>query len=340
MQEGASLVGEDVDFLTLLDRGADDSEGCAVSAGGQRAGVAVGEHSSFGGHEDSAVPSHGLVGGDVLGVHALGFFDQSLLDLGERSDADALQFFLHAANGPEQIHGGGARLANDIARLIEISLQIADGFGFRILDRQSDAHGGGNADSGCSADDHGADDFGHLFMRLAGDVGFFHGQLRLVDEADALVGPFKGLDHEAGLSSRSSALGSPLTTSDYQAIRGRYNLWAAQRLRGLLVTAGRPQSSHTAATAKITGEVSSFCITCSVRTSRALKIETNGAGAAAFSTLGRPLASSRSTRLITPTTSNPNSRAASMACTVEAPVVQTSSTITTRAPFSREPSMR
>jgi hypothetical protein len=69
-------------------------------------------------------------------------------------------------------------------------------------------------------------------------------------------------------------------------------------------------------------------------------METNGAGAAAFSTLGLPLASSRSTRHMAPTTSNPNSRAASIACTVEAPVVQTSSTITTRAPFSRKPSMR
>src|SRR5260370_12390240 len=109
---------------------------------------------------------------------------------------------------------------------------------------------------------------------------------------------------------------------DYQATRARYALWASQRLRGLLVTAGRPQSSHTAATAKITGEVSSFCMTCSVRTSRAVKIETKGAGAAAFSTLGRPFASSRSTRQMTPTTSNPNSRAASIACTVEAPLVQ------------------
>jgi len=51
------------------------------------------------------------------------------------------------------------------------------------------------------------------------------------------------------------------------------------------------------------------------------------------------LASSRSTRHMAPTTSKPNSRAVSMAWTVEDPVVQTSSTITTRAPFSRKPSI-
>ncbi len=62
-----------------------------------------------------------------------------------------------------------------------------------------------------------------------------------------------------------------------------------------------------------TGAVSSICETCSVRTSRAVKIETKGAGAAAFSTPGLPFASSRSTRHITPTTWNPNSRDASIA---------------------------
>ena len=48
------------------------------------------------------------------------------------------------------------------------------------------------------------------------------------------------------------------------------------------------------------GGVSSFRSKCSFRTSDAVNIETNGAGAAAFSTFGRPLASSRSTRHITP----------------------------------------
>jgi hypothetical protein len=52
---------------------------------------------------------------------------------------------------------------------------------------------------------------------------------------------------------------------------------------------------------------------CSLLTSAALNSATNSAGAADFSTLLRPPASSRSTRHITPTISNPNSRAASIA---------------------------
>jgi CRP-like cAMP-binding protein len=51
---------------------------------------------------------------------------------------------------------------------------------------------------------------------------------------------------------------------------------------------------------------------------------------------GRPLASSRSTMQTTAATTMPASRAASMAVMVEAPVVQTSSTMTTRAPFAIE----
>src|SRR5436190_449909 len=80
-------------------------------------------------------------------------------------------------------------------------------------------------------------------------------------------------------------------------------------------------------------------IKCSFLTSIAVNSATNDAGAAALSTLARPPASSLSTRHITPTTSYPNCRAASIACTVDDPVVHTSSTITTRAPFSRKPSI-
>ena len=79
---------------------------------------------------------------------------------------------------------------------------------------------------------------------------------------------------------------------------------------------------------------------CSARTSSAVNRRRNGAPWAAASTAGRPLASSRSTMQTTATTSMPASRAASIAVMVEAPVVHTSSTITTRAPSRQKPSIR
>ena len=93
---------------------------------------------------------------------------------------------------------------------------------------------------------------------------------------------------------------------------------------------------------------------CSARTSLAVNRLKKGApfhpsdedlslgalACAAASTAGRPLASSRSTMQTTAATIIPASRAASMALMVEAPVVQTSSTMTTRAPGRLKPSMR
>ena len=72
LEEGAGLVGEDVDLVAALDGGADDAEGGAVAAGGESAGVAVGEDGAFRGEERCAVRAHLFAGGDVFVVHAGG----------------------------------------------------------------------------------------------------------------------------------------------------------------------------------------------------------------------------------------------------------------------------
>ena len=54
LQERTRLVGEDRDALALLDRGADHAERRAVAGGGQRAGVAVGQHARAVGHHRGA----------------------------------------------------------------------------------------------------------------------------------------------------------------------------------------------------------------------------------------------------------------------------------------------
>ena len=195
LQKRSSLVGVDVNLLALLDGGADHTQRGAVSGSGQRPGVAVGEDSAFGGHERGAVASHGLVGGDVFGVHALRFLDKPLLDVRNGTDADALELLLHAADGPEKIDRRRPGFADEVADLIEVALKVAGRFGFGIVHAEGNAHGGSHADGGRAAHHHIADHIGYLLMRLAGDVGFFGGQLRLIEEANALVGPFEGLDH-------------------------------------------------------------------------------------------------------------------------------------------------
>ena len=49
LQEGTRLVGVDVNLLALFDGGADHAERGAVAGGGQRSGVAVGEHAAVAG---------------------------------------------------------------------------------------------------------------------------------------------------------------------------------------------------------------------------------------------------------------------------------------------------
>ena len=70
-----------MNFLALFNGRADHAERGSVSGSGERAGIAVGEHSAGAGHERSAVAAHRLVGGNIFGVHALRFFDQILFDL-------------------------------------------------------------------------------------------------------------------------------------------------------------------------------------------------------------------------------------------------------------------
>ena len=83
LEEGAGLVGEDVDLVAALDGGADDAEGGAVAAGGEGAGVAVGEDGAFLREEFGAEGSELAAVGDVLVVHLAGEGYDGGFDLGD-----------------------------------------------------------------------------------------------------------------------------------------------------------------------------------------------------------------------------------------------------------------
>ena len=100
LQKGARLVGVDVNLLACFDGRADHAERGAVAGGGERSGIAVGEHAAAGRHERCAVASHGLIGGDVFGVHALGFFDELLLDLRDGANAEAFRISPSCGGSP------------------------------------------------------------------------------------------------------------------------------------------------------------------------------------------------------------------------------------------------
>ena len=129
-------------------------------------------------------------------MHAPRFIDQRLLQLRQRPDPEQLKFLAHAANGPEQVHRGGPRIAHYLADPIELRLQLPNRFRFGALNPERDSHGCCNPDSRRATDHHVADRIRNLLVGLAGDVSFFSRQFGLIDEAHAGIGPFESLNHK------------------------------------------------------------------------------------------------------------------------------------------------
>ncbi len=70
---------------------------------------------------------------------------------------------------------------------------------------EGNSHCGGDADGGGSAYDHGADDMGDIVMGAGEDIGLLKRQAGLIDEADAIGGPFEGGNHSSQFIGRSAA---------------------------------------------------------------------------------------------------------------------------------------
>jgi hypothetical protein len=133
---------------------------------------------------------------NVLRVHAPCFFNQIALDVRNRPHPNTLKLLLHAPDRPEQVHRRRPGLADEVADLVEFALQVALRFRLGVVHAQRDTQRRGHANRRRAPHHHVADHIRDLLMRLAGHINFFGRQLRLVDEAHALVGPFQGLDHK------------------------------------------------------------------------------------------------------------------------------------------------
>lgn len=72
-----------MDLLSLFDGSADYSEGCAVTAGCEGTGVAMGKDAADIGHEVGTVGSNGFAVRDVLVIHFERFSQERLLDVVE-----------------------------------------------------------------------------------------------------------------------------------------------------------------------------------------------------------------------------------------------------------------
>ena len=122
MQKRTRFVRINVYLFARFHGGADYSERGAVTSGGKGSRVAMCQDASACGHERGSVTAHGLVRGDVFGVHALRFLDQRLLNLRNSFATQRFKFLRHAADRPEKIYGSGPRLTHVFADPSEFRL--------------------------------------------------------------------------------------------------------------------------------------------------------------------------------------------------------------------------
>jgi hypothetical protein len=197
LKEGTGLVGEDVDFVAVLDGGTDDAESSAVTAGSKGAGVAMSEDSAFFGKQRCAVGAHLLAGSDVFVVHATGLGDDCGFNLGD-GGVFCSELVVETADlfdAPEEIDGGGAGFGEGLGDDSDFFGEGREGGRGAAIDSDSHAHGGRDADGRCAADDHIADDGGNLLVVGGEDVGLLEGEFGLVEEVNAGREPFEGRDH-------------------------------------------------------------------------------------------------------------------------------------------------
>ena len=221
LEERTGFVGVDVDALALLDGGADDAESGAVAAGGKCAGVAVGEDAAFFRKQQLAPNAPMALQAAMSSSYMAWASARSFsLDFGQglRRAEQAREEALHAVDGPEEIDGGGAGGGQARADFFEFGREVLCAGCGGLQRAEGDAVGGGDADGGSAADDHGDDDLGNLFVGGGEDVALLERELGLIDEADAFGGPGKGGNHALPVYPAAQSAGK---TAIKKQLRGR-----------------------------------------------------------------------------------------------------------------------
>ncbi|MNN39889.1 hypothetical protein D3C81_1539440 [compost metagenome] len=195
MQPGAGFIGIDPLHQPVQVGGADHPEGGTETAGGQCAGVAVGQQGLRAAlvlaDQLHAQLGHGQVGfaiaqvdGDRLGLQGL---QRSL------AIAQALQALAHAVQRPEQVDRGRARVSQRLEvllqRLAPVATRSDPGPG-----AQHHAIGGTDADGRRAAHHHLANGLRDAFCGVVGQPDFLGRQQALVEQVEYAVTPVDGLD--------------------------------------------------------------------------------------------------------------------------------------------------
>ena len=201
LEERPRLVGQHLDLLALLVRGADDPEGRAVAGGGERAGVAVGEDARAAGHDLGAEGSHRPAARHVLVVNRARLDFEPRGEVGHRAAGlgGLGEDPLHAVDGPEQVDGGGSRRGQLVACLLELDGERARALRRRPARAEREPHRGRDADGRSATNDHGLDGPGHVVDGRTAHVDLPRRELALVDHHDLAILPRNRRKHRRAI---------------------------------------------------------------------------------------------------------------------------------------------
>lgn len=171
-----------------------DAERGSDSAGGEGAGVAVGEDVADVSDGVGAVGRHFFVHHDVLVPDGESFVEEGIWRVVEEMVKER---FFHAIERPEEVDGSGSSLGEDFL-VIEDSRSSFSGIGDIpvVASRRIEGERGGDADGGSAADDHRGDSVGEFVDVAQRDPSFFAGESELIDDVERLLGgvPAEGTD--------------------------------------------------------------------------------------------------------------------------------------------------
>src|SRR5690606_38746015 len=155
---GPGFVGVDMGDLVGLVAAADHAQRGAIAGGGERAGVAVGEHGPRLAQQRRAMLAHAQIGGQVFLLDRPCFVQQRR----DRIGAGRCKSVTHARQRREQVDRGRPRRGERGQARLDQLPPARRVLGIRLTPRQHHAAGAGDADRRRAAPGHGPDRGGHV----------------------------------------------------------------------------------------------------------------------------------------------------------------------------------
>ena len=194
LEPGSGLVGEDGLHLAEANGGADDAEGGAVAGGGEGPGVAVGEDARLGRQQFGAEVPHEAAGLEVLLLDGEGLLEEPEAQRVGPGGLQRVEAPPHPLDGPEQVHGGGARGGEGRAHVGPLAPERRPLAAGRAR-AEGEAEGRRDPDRGGAADRHVLDRGRDLVVGAAAQEDLLVGKTPLVDHHHDPVLPRHRRDH-------------------------------------------------------------------------------------------------------------------------------------------------